>query len=263
MRATVDGASTEALHGLTRTPGRQHGHRRDRGLHASGWRSRASATAPSGTGGIVMLQVGFSHPVAFVPPPGRDQLTARGQQPHHRHAASTRSWSARRLRASGGCGRRSPTRARASATPNEWSDGRLARPARKGRSRSSRGSRSEPDCASPCAAKRHRRIRRTSSSGTAERPRLAVFRSLSHIYCQVIDDGPAATLAAASDLEPTCAARSGPPPRASGRSASARSWPSVPRKRASKKVVFDRGGFLYHGRVKALADGAREGGLKF
>ena len=92
----------------------------------------------------------------------------------------------------------------------------------------------------------------------AERPRLAVFRSNRHIYAQLIDDVAARTLAAASDAERRGDARQDAPgPRRSGRLlASARRRP------ASTRAVFDRGGRLYHGRVKALADGAREGGLE-
>jgi large subunit ribosomal protein L18 len=79
----------------------------------------------------------------------------------------------------------------------------------------------------------HRRIRR-KLRGTAERPRLAVFRSVAHIYAQVIDDGEGKTLVSASSVD-----------------------------KGVKKVVFDRGGYLYHGRVKALADAARAAGLEF
>ncbi len=100
------------------------------------------------------------------------------------------------------------------------------------------------------------------SRGTAERPRLAVFRSNKHISAQVIDDRAGRTLAAASTIEADlrsagARATSTPPPR------SASSSPSGPRLPASTKVVFDRGGFLYHGRVAAVADAAREAGLEF
>lgn len=109
--------------------------------------------------------------------------------------------------------------------------------------------------------KRHRRIRR-SLSGTTQRPRLAVFRSLEHIYCQIIDDTAGHTLAAASDLEATL--KSGETGTKSDR---AKQVGQLLAERAKEKgitaVVFDRGGFLYHGRIKALADGAREGGLDF
>jgi large subunit ribosomal protein L18 len=109
--------------------------------------------------------------------------------------------------------------------------------------------------------KRHRRIRR-HLSGTTARPRLAVFRSLEHIYGQIIDDTAGTTLVAASDLE--AALRNGERGTKSNR---AKQVGQLLAERAKEKgitaVVFDRGGFLYHGRVKALADGAREGGLDF
>ena len=109
--------------------------------------------------------------------------------------------------------------------------------------------------------KRHRRIRRFLS-GTTQRPRLAVFRSLEHIYGQIIDDTAGATLAAASDLEAALRAGDG-----GTKSDRAKQVGQLLAERAKEKgitaVVFDRGGFLYHGRIKALADGAREGGLDF
>lgn len=109
--------------------------------------------------------------------------------------------------------------------------------------------------------KRHRRIRRFLS-GTTQRPRLAVFRSLEHIYGQIIDDTAGATLVAASDIEASL--RAGERGTKSDR---AKQVGQLLAERAKEKgitaVVFDRGGFLYHGRIKALADGAREGGLEF
>ncbi len=104
----------------------------------------------------------------------------------------------------------------------------------------------------------HKRIRRRVA-GTAQRPRLAVFRSLKHIYAQVIDDGAGRTLAAASSDE-----KGG---ENGGYVAGAKAIGKLVAERAQQKgveaVVFDRGGYLYHGRVKALADAAREAGLKF
>jgi large subunit ribosomal protein L18 len=104
----------------------------------------------------------------------------------------------------------------------------------------------------------HTRIRK-KLSGTAERPRLAVFRSIKHIYAQVIDDRTGVTLVSASSAE-----KSGPN---GGNVAGAQAIGKLVAERAKEKgieaVVFDRGGFLYHGRVKALADAAREAGLKF
>jgi large subunit ribosomal protein L18 len=104
----------------------------------------------------------------------------------------------------------------------------------------------------------HTRIRE-KLSGTAERPRLNVFRSLNHIYAQVIDDQKGETIAAASSLQLKLTS--------GGNVAAAKeigkSIAEKAKEKGVKKVVFDRGGFLYHGRVKALADAAREAGLEF
>jgi large subunit ribosomal protein L18 len=110
--------------------------------------------------------------------------------------------------------------------------------------------------------RRHSRIRRTVI-GTSERPRLAVFRSNQHIYAQVIDDSKHYTLAAASTLEVDLRSEL---ESSSTCDASARVGKLIAERAAAKgiqQVVFDRGGNLYHGRVKALADAAREGGLNF
>lgn len=114
-------------------------------------------------------------------------------------------------------------------------------------------------------ARRHRRVR-AKVSGTAERPRLAVHRSLQHIYVQVIDDTQGCTLAAASSNEP--AFRTQVTDAVKGWNVSgAKIVGTLVAERAKAagitRVVFDRGGYPYHGRVKALADGAREGGLDF
>ncbi|RYG30599.1 50S ribosomal protein L18 [bacterium] len=105
---------------------------------------------------------------------------------------------------------------------------------------------------------RHDRLRRRVV-GTAERPRLAVFRSLKHISAQIIDDSTGTTLASASSVEKALSA--------TGNRDGAKSIGSTLAQRAKEKgiekVVFDRGGFQYHGRVASLADGAREGGLEF
>ncbi|HZL55865.1 MAG TPA: 50S ribosomal protein L18 [Bryobacteraceae bacterium] len=105
----------------------------------------------------------------------------------------------------------------------------------------------------------HARIRK-KLKGTPERPRLAVFRSVAHIYAQVIDDSKGTTLVAASSMEKD----SGP---TGGNVAAAKAIGTRVAERAKEKginkVVFDRGGYLYHGRVKALADAAREAGLEF
>ncbi len=119
--------------------------------------------------------------------------------------------------------------------------------------------------------KRDRRYRislrlRKRISGSGERPRLAVFRSVSHIYAQVIDDATGQTIVAASSIDPTIKAQLQAPARG-GNVAGARAIGQVVAERLKAKgitrVVFDRGGFLYHGRVKAVADAAREAGLEF
>ena len=110
--------------------------------------------------------------------------------------------------------------------------------------------------------KRHRRLRR-NLTGTAERPRLAVFRSNNHIYAQVIDDDAQNTLCAASTLDKDLRTNLD----ASSTCDASVAVGELVAKRALAKgiqqVVFDRGGNLYHGRVKALADAAREAGLQF
>jgi large subunit ribosomal protein L18 len=95
--------------------------------------------------------------------------------------------------------------------------------------------------------------------GTAERPRLAVFRSNKHVYAQVIDDVRGRTLASASTIEKALAAAHGHGRRGRSRSASARRAAKAP---AIETVVLDRGGFKYHGRVAGVTDAAREAGLR-
>jgi large subunit ribosomal protein L18 len=109
--------------------------------------------------------------------------------------------------------------------------------------------------------RRHQRVRRRVT-GTPERPRLAVFRSLHHIYAQVIDDTSGVTLAAASSLEPSLrGGKTGG--NVEGAKAVGKLIAERAREKGVEKVVFDRGGFMYHGRVQGLADAAREGGLQF
>lgn len=111
--------------------------------------------------------------------------------------------------------------------------------------------------------RRHRRVR-AKISGSANRPRLNVFRSSAHIYAQVIDDVAGRTLAAASDLEQTAKERAGDgAPKTARAKVVGELIAERAREAGIEAVLFDRGGFLYHGRVKAVADGAREGGLKF
>jgi len=137
----------------------------------------------------------------------------------------------------------------------------------------------------------HKRIRH-KVRGTGERPRLAVFRSLSHIYAQIIDDTKGQTLVAAASSEeslrgaaPTApaakpakgekgekekktATKAGPPAKASGGNLAGakligQAIANRAKEKGIKRVVFDRGGYIYHGRIKALADAAREAGLEF
>ena len=105
----------------------------------------------------------------------------------------------------------------------------------------------------------HKRIRQRVS-GTTERPRLAVFRSLNHIYAQVIDDGPGNTLAAASTTEKDLRGKGG---NIEGAKLIGQKVAERAKLKGITRVVFDRGGYLYHGRVKALADAARAAGLEF
>lgn len=111
--------------------------------------------------------------------------------------------------------------------------------------------------------RRHVRVR-AKVNGTPSRPRLNVFRSNAHMYCQIIDDVQGHTLVAASDLDDEVLAKAG---EGAPKVARAKAVGEVIAERAKAAgvdaVVFDRGGFLYHGRIKAVADGAREGGLKF
>ncbi|MHB1454323.1 MAG: 50S ribosomal protein L18 [Saccharofermentanales bacterium] len=110
--------------------------------------------------------------------------------------------------------------------------------------------------------RKHGRIR-AKISGTAQRPRLCVFRSLSNIYAQVIDDVTGTTIASASSLDSEIKEKAAN----GGNAEAAKAVGSLVAKRATDKgietVVFDRGGYIYHGRVKALAEAAREAGLKF
>ncbi len=110
--------------------------------------------------------------------------------------------------------------------------------------------------------KRHQRVR-VRVQGTAERPRLSVFRSLRHIYAQVIDDAAGRTMLSASTLDPEVLKQL----KDSNKTEQARLVGELLARRALlkgiKQVVFDRGGYKYHGRVKAVAEAARTGGLEF
>jgi large subunit ribosomal protein L18 len=103
---------------------------------------------------------------------------------------------------------------------------------------------------------RHKKVRKTVN-GTSDRPRLSVFKSAQHIYAQIIDDGSGKTLVAESDLKVTTGTK---------KDRATTVGENIAKKAVKEKitkVVFDRGGFKYHGRIAALAEGARKGGLQF
>ena len=107
--------------------------------------------------------------------------------------------------------------------------------------------------------KRHYRVRK-NISGTAERPRLNVFRSLNHIYAQIIDDTKGITLVSASSMDKDFTGYGG---NCEGAKAVGKAVAEKALEKGIKAVVFDRGGYVYHGRVASLAEGAREAGLDF
>ena len=108
----------------------------------------------------------------------------------------------------------------------------------------------------------HRRIRK-KISGTSARPRLSIYFSGKHVYAQVIDDDAGKTLTAASTAEKTLLGKIKPAANRASAEVVGKTIAERARDKKIDKVVFDRGGFLYHGKVKALADAAREGGLDF
>lgn len=110
--------------------------------------------------------------------------------------------------------------------------------------------------------RRHERVRK-KVSGASDRPRLCVFRSLNHIYAQVIDDGLGQTLASASSLDGDIKANSGDKKKKELAELVGASVAKRAQEKGVTQVIFDRGGYRYHGRVKALADAARKAGLRF
>ncbi len=110
--------------------------------------------------------------------------------------------------------------------------------------------------------RRHARVRK-HVSGTAETPRLNVYRSLNHIYVQIIDDGKGVTLASASTLEKSVKEQIAGKNKTEAAKIVGKTAGERAKDKGIESVVFDRGGYLYTGRVKAVADGAREAGLKF
>lgn len=110
--------------------------------------------------------------------------------------------------------------------------------------------------------RRHLRVRK-NLSGTSERPRLNVYRSLAHIYAQVIDDTTGHTLASASTIDPEVKVQIADKTKAEAAKVVGETVAKRAQEAGVKAVVFDRGGYAYHGRVQALADAAREAGLEF
>jgi large subunit ribosomal protein L18 len=111
--------------------------------------------------------------------------------------------------------------------------------------------------------RRKKSVRRSLKRAAYGRPRLSVFRSSKHIYAQVIDDAKGETLAAASSVEKDVRAGAKTGANVDAAKAVGQRLAERAKEKGVKQVVFDRGGYLYHGRVKALADAAREGGLEF
>lgn len=137
---------------------------------------------------------------------------------------------------------------------------KLGRPESKSRSRSR--------AVSINIERRRKRIKRKKSirksiTGTSERPRLSVFRSATNIYAQIIDDSTGSTLAAASTLSKELKGKVKKGGNVEAAAKVGELISSLAKKKKVAKVAFDRNGFLYHGRVKALADAARDGGLEF
>ena len=250
-----DERQNRALHGLTRSLDQQHGRRRHRRLPQAA-RDRRRRLPGRGPG------PGRGAAGPRVQPPGqrhgarRHHVRGAGADAGGRRAASTRKWSARSPPTSAASASPSRTRARASATRARRS---CARPARPGRSKSWPTS---PRIRRQSRLRRHRRVRK-KIHGTAARPRLAVYRSNKHLTVQVIDDeagvhvGRGLVERGRHRAPPGAAPRWQPPP------ASARWSPSGRKAAGITKVVFDRGGFLYHGRIAAVAAAARDAGLEF
>jgi len=116
----------------------------------------------------------------------------------------------------------------------------------------------------PRSARRRRHVRvRKTIAGTPDRPRLAVFRSLNHIYVQIVDDSAGHTLVSASDAGTDVGAAAKGKKKSEVAALVGETLAKKAREKGIEAVVFDRGGFRYHGRVKALAEAARKGGLRF
>ena len=231
-----------ALHGLTRTlvanmvEGVTKGFEKQLEIQGVGYRAQLK-------GAELELAVGFSHPVTITPREGISfdvpqptQVIVEGHGQAGRRADGRRDPQGAPARAVQGQGHPLPGRARAA----KGGEARMSTSVREARLR------------------RHRRVR-GKVSGTAERPRLVVFRSNKGIFAQLVDDEAGRTLASASWL----GQRSFKGTKTEQAAAVGKALAAEAKKAGVETCVFDRGGYLYHGRVKALADGAREGGLEF
>ena len=246
-----DAGPHRALHGLSRSllnnmvVGVTDGFTKTLEVQGVGYRAQLQGQA-------LQLAVGFSHPVTVEPPEGitfavegpRISINGIDKEQVGQVAADIRK--IRPARAVQGEGHPPPRRAGAPQGRQGREGGRVVAKANSVQAR----------------VRRHARVRR-KVRGTEARPRLNVFRSSSHIYAQVIDDTRGQTLAAASDVEQELAAQASGQPKTARATLVGKAIAERAKAEGVTDVVFDRGGFKYHGRVKALADGAREGGLGF
>ena len=233
-----------ALHGLTRSlianmvEGVTKGFEKHLEIQGVGYRASLRGTD-------LELNVGYSHPVVMKPRAGnhvRRTGAESGDRQGHRQAAGRAD------------GRRDPRCPQAGAVQGQGDP-----LSRRGRAEKGREARMSTLSTRQARQRRQRRIR-GKVSGTAERPRLAVFRSNKGIFAQLVDDQTGRTIAGASWLG---VAKSFKGTKTDQAAEVGKLVAEAAKKAGIESVVFDRGGYLYHGRVKALADGAREGGLKF
>ncbi len=251
-----DEKEARSLHGLTRTlignmvEGVTNGYKKELEIQGVGYRAAKQ-------GKDLVMNLGYSHPVCRVRNGRHHHRSARSPEDRHqRHRQTARRTvcreSAREAPARTVQGQRHPLCGRARHPSKR------ARPARaQNKIRSERDMVNKPD-KNVARLRRHRRVR-GKISGTAACPRLDVFRSSKHIYAQLIDDEAGVTLASASSMDKDFEGFGG------NIEAATKVGKVIAKKAAEKgitKAVYDRGGFVYHGRVKALADGAREGGLE-